>query len=138
MAGDPQSSGRAPLLPLGVAARPSVRRGEIWSVYTPGQPDDPHQPRPALVISENVRNRMSDDLIVVPIFSRGTLGPTRVALSAGEGGIAHNSILFCEEITTIGKDFLRRGPFGPPVPETVLDAVLRAVRRALGEVIPEG
>jgi hypothetical protein len=38
------------------------RRGEIWLVYTSGQPDDPHQPRPALVVSANVRNRLSDDV----------------------------------------------------------------------------
>ena len=43
-------------------------------VYIPGQPDDPHQPRPALVISEDVRNRLTDDVIVVPIFSTGRLG----------------------------------------------------------------
>src|SRR5438067_1726655 len=47
------------------------RRGEIWFVETPNQPDDPHQPRPALIISANVRNRLADDVIVVPIFSRG-------------------------------------------------------------------
>ena len=113
------------------------RRGEIWSVYTPGQPDDPHQPRPALVISEDVRNRTRDDLVVIPIFSRARLGPTRVPLAAGEGGIDHESVLYCEEITTIDRDFLRRGPFGPRVRISVLDAVLRAVRRALGEVVPE-
>lgn len=113
------------------------RRGEIWAVFTPGQPDDPHQPRPALVLSEDVRNRLSDDLVVIPIFSQGALGPTRVPLSTGTGGILRDSVLFCEEITTIDRDFLARGPFGPPVPHTVLDAGLRAVRRALGEVVPE-
>ncbi len=113
------------------------RRGEIWLVYTPGQPEDPHQPRPALIVSENVRNRLADDAIVVPIFSAGRLGPTRVPLAAGTGGIPHDSVLFCEEITTIADDFLKDGPLGPPVPAAVLHAVLRAVRRALGEVIPE-
>ncbi len=116
---------------------PGPRRGEIWTVLTPGQPDDPHQPRPALVVSEDVRNRMSDDLIVIPIFSRGALGPTRVALPAGTGGIPRAGVAFCEEITTIDRDFLRRGPLGPAVPATVLDRVLRAVRRALGEIVPE-
>lgn len=113
------------------------RRGEIWLVYTPGQPDDPHQPRPALVVSENVRNRRSDDLIVVPIFSGGSLGPTRVRITAGTGGIRHDSVLFCEEITTIADTLLARGPLGAAVPASLLDHVLRAVRRALGEVLPE-
>lgn len=117
--------------------RPAPRRGEIWWVYTPGQPYDPHQPRPALVVSEDIRNRLSDDFIVIPIFSAGTAGPTHVPIPAGTGGLAHNSLLFCEEITTIYEGLIADGPLGEPVPEHILDAVLRAVRRALGEVIPE-
>lgn len=113
------------------------RRGEIWSVLVPGQPDDPRQPRPALVISEDVRNELTDDVIVVPIFSRGAPGPTRVALPAGSGGIAREGVLFCEEITTIDRDFLRRGPLGLPVDDEVLDRTCRAIRRAIGELVPE-
>jgi mRNA-degrading endonuclease toxin of MazEF toxin-antitoxin module len=112
-------------------------RGEIWLAYTPGQPTDPHQPRPVLVISADVRNRNRDDVVVIPIFSRGRLGPTRVPLTAGSGGIDHDSVLFCEEITTIDRDFLADGPLGEPVPERILDHILRAVRRGLGEVVPE-
>ena len=115
---------------------PSPRTGEIWWVWTPGQPRDPHQPRPALVVSEDVRNRLSDDVIVVPIFSSRRLGPTRVPISGGTGGLAHDSVLFCEEITTVVRDFLEDGPAGPPVPDALLRLVIRAVRRALGEVLP--
>lgn len=113
------------------------RRGEMWMVHTPGQPDDPHQPRPALVVSEDIRNRLRDDLIVVPAFSAGRLGPTRVAAAAGAGGLAHNSVLFCEEITTIDRDFLHRGPLGSRVPRGLMEAVVRGIRRAVGEVLPE-
>ena len=52
------------------------------------------------------------------------------------GGIRHDSVLFCEEITTIDVRFLTSGPFGARVPARVLERVLRAVRRALGEVLP--
>ncbi|MDP8907530.1 MAG: type II toxin-antitoxin system PemK/MazF family toxin [Chloroflexota bacterium] len=117
--------------------RDAPRRGELWSVYTPGQPDDLNQPRPALIISTDARNQFSDDVIIIPIFSAGRVGPTRVALPAGAGGIRHDSILYCEEITTLDRVFLARGPFGPSVPESVLQRVLRAVRRALGEAVPE-
>lgn len=112
-------------------------RGEIWFVYTPGQPDDPHQPRPALVVSADARNRVSDDIVFVPIFSRGRPGPTRVPIHSGTGGIRQDSVLFCEEITTLDHDFIARGPLGPPAPETLLQQVIRAVRRALGEAVPE-
>jgi mRNA-degrading endonuclease toxin of MazEF toxin-antitoxin module len=90
-----------------------------------------------LIVSEDVRNRRTDDVIVIPVFSSGRLGPTRAALPAGSGGIAHGSVLFCEEISTIDHDFLVRGPLGSPVEASVLAQVLRAVRRALGEAVPE-
>ena len=110
------------------------RRGEIWSVFLPGQPYDPHQPRPALVISTNARNRRGDDVMVVPAFSRGAPRATHIFLPAGGGGLHHDSVLFCEELTTIHRDFLAAGPFGPPVPERVLLQVLSAVRAALGDL----
>jgi mRNA-degrading endonuclease toxin of MazEF toxin-antitoxin module len=106
-------------------------------VYMPGQPDDPHQPRPALVVSEDVRNRLRDDLMVVPLFSVGRLGPTRVPVPAGAGGVRRAGVLFCEELTTIDGDFLYRGPLGRRVARPILDAVVRAIRRALGDVVPE-
>jgi len=104
-------------------------------VYTPGQPDDPHQPRPALVVSEDIRNRLRDDLIVVPIFSTGKSGPTRVVLPARHGGFRRPGLLYCEEITTIDRDFLYRGPLGSRVSSSVLEAVVLAVRRALGDLV---
>ena len=80
---------------------------------------------------------MADDVIVVPAFSRGRLGPTRVPLPAGVGGIPRDSILFCDEVTTIADVFLAGGPLGALVPADLLGAVVRAVRRAMGEVMPE-
>jgi mRNA-degrading endonuclease toxin of MazEF toxin-antitoxin module len=79
---------------------------------------------------------MRDDLIVVPIFSAGQLGPTRTALPARSSGLRHNSVIFCEEITTIDRDFLTRGPVGTLNPK-LMEAVVRCVRRAIGEVVPE-
>ena len=103
----------------------------------PGQPDDPHQPRPALVVSADIRNRLADDVMVVPIFSEGAEGPTHVHIERGVGGLRKDGVLFCEELTTLDRDFLSRGPWGPAVPGDVLAAVLRAVRRALGETVAE-
>ncbi|MBI2863491.1 MAG: type II toxin-antitoxin system PemK/MazF family toxin [Chloroflexi bacterium] len=113
-------------------------RGEIWYVYMPGQPTDPHQPRPAVVISADERNQSEDDVIVVPIFTRGELGPTRVPIGEGIGGLRHDSVIFCEEITTLSIEFLDQGPLGDRVPESLLRRVLRAVRIAIGEVPAPG
>ena len=90
-----------------------------------------------MVLSEDVRNRVSDDVIVVPLFSAGRLGPTRVQLPAGAGGLRRSGVLFCEELSAIHHQFLHRGPLGPRLSGPLLDAVVRAVMRAIGEVIPE-
>lgn len=116
---------------------PPPRRGEVWSAYTPGQPDHPHQPRAVLVVSSDARNWRADDAIVVPIFSEGMLGPTRVSIGAGIGGIAHDSVVFCEEITTLDHDFFEDGPLGPRIPRDLLNRVVRGIRRAVGDVVPE-
>lgn len=110
------------------------RRGELWFAHTPGRHDDPHQPRPVLVVSEDRRNVALDHAIVVPVFSRGILGPTRVPLPSGVGGIHHDSVLFCEEITTLHYRSLEDGPLGPAVPDLLLAQVVLAVRRAVGDV----
>jgi mRNA-degrading endonuclease toxin of MazEF toxin-antitoxin module len=108
------------------------RRGEVWVACTPGQPTDPHQPRFVLVVSADVRNRASDHVIVVPIFSSGNLGPTRLAIPEAGTGLHHDSVLFCEEITTIDKAFLTDGPRGR-ISRLALDEVVIAVRRAVGD-----
>lgn len=113
------------------------RRGEIWFAYMPGRARDPHQPRPAVIMSVNDRNRSTDTVLIVPAYSTGRLGPTRVRLPAGTGGIAHDSVLFCGEVTTIEKDLLADGPLGPIVAPQLLEAVVRAVRRALGDIVLE-
>lgn len=74
---------------------------------------------------------------MIPIYSSGASAPTRVDLPAGAGGLRRDSVLFCEEISTIDRDFFQRGPWGERVTDETMKAVLRAVRRALGEVVPE-
>ena len=107
------------------------RRGEIWWAYTPGQPDDPHQPRPALVVSVDVRNRLRDDLIVVPIFSTSPRSVVRVPVPRGVGGLPNDSVLFCDEVSTIDRDFLAGGPMGPLVPDDIMAQVIAGVLNAI-------
>ena len=76
-------------------------------------------------------------MIVVPIFTNGLPGPTHIPLSAGIGGLPHDSVAYCEEITTIHHDFVSHGPLGPPITEEPIAKVIRAIRRAIGEAVPE-
>src|SRR5688572_4903504 len=98
-------------------------RGEIWMVETPNRPTDPHQPRPGLIASEDRRNQRLDHVIVVPIFSSRRSGPTRVPIRSGSGGIDHDSMLYCEEVTTLSLEFLVNGPLGGTVSLSLLGRV---------------
>lgn len=113
-------------------------RGEIWLILTPGRPRDPHQPRPALCVSADVRNRNRDHALFVPIYSRGRSGPTRVALARGTGGLPRDSIAFCEEVTMLHYDFLDEGPLGDVAPERVMRDAVRAIRRSVGDIVLDG
>jgi mRNA interferase MazF len=110
------------------------RRGEIWWVELPNQPDDSHTPRPALVVSVDVRNRLAGDVIVVPLSTSTRALPTHVRLSAGIGGLIHDSMAKCEQVTTLDKRFFVGGPFGRRIPEASVSQVVRAIRRAIGEI----
>jgi len=90
-----------------------------------------------LVISADIRNALRDHVIVVPIFSSGRLGPTRVALSAGTGGLDHDGVVFCDEVTTLHHRFMGARPLGPRVPGRILKEVVKAIRRAVGDLVAE-
>ncbi|MGH8059092.1 MAG: type II toxin-antitoxin system PemK/MazF family toxin, partial [Candidatus Entotheonellia bacterium] len=85
------------------------RRGEIYLVTLPGQPSDP-KARPALVVSMDVRNRLANDVIVVPLSTTLRPAPTHVSIPVGEGGLRQTSVAKCEQIRTLDQSFLIRGP----------------------------
>lgn len=121
------TGGDAPIFP---------RRGEIWLVELPNQTGDPHTPRPGLVVSVDVRNRLAGDVIIVPLSTNLRPLPTHVRVPAGAGGQRHDSMARCEQIATLDKRLLGRGPFAGRVPQPLLDQVVRAIRRAVGEALP--
>jgi mRNA-degrading endonuclease toxin of MazEF toxin-antitoxin module len=86
-----------------------------------------------LVVSADVRNRTRDHAMVVPIFSQGHLGPTRLIIPAEGAGVRCDSMLFCEELTTLNQSFLPEHRPRGRVAEDLLDQVVLAVRRALGD-----
>ena len=88
--------------------------------------------RPALVLSPDYRNERASDVIVIPCSTRLHPAPTHVMLRHGQGGLAGNSVLKCEQITTIAKADVHGPALGKPLPTTVLGAVERAVLRAIG------
>ena len=57
-------------------------RGCIYWVTIPGEPDAKR--RPALVVSVNARNRLANDVLVIPASTTLRPAPTHVKLSKGE------------------------------------------------------
>src|SRR3990170_7389256 len=107
------------------------QRGEIYLVKLPGHPADP-KARPALVVSMDVRNRLANDVIVVPLTTTLRPAPTHVELAAGEGGLKQTSMAKCEQVTTLDKSFLLRGPFAGTISSTLMREVEKAIQRAIG------
>ncbi|HIC90787.1 MAG TPA: type II toxin-antitoxin system PemK/MazF family toxin [Syntrophaceae bacterium] len=110
---------------------PYPKRGEIYLVRLPGQPKD-IKARPALIVSLNVRNRLANDVIVVPISTTLRPSPTHVELPKGEGGLDQVSMAKCEQITTLDKSFLVRGPFSGAISTEKMAEVEKAIQIAIG------
>ena len=111
------------------------KRGEIYLVKLLGYPAD-KKIRPVLVVSLNARNRLANDIIVVPISTTLRPAPTHVELPKGEGGLDQTSVAKCEQATTLDKSFLIRGPFSRAVSPAVMSEVETAIQRAIGIVSP--
>ena len=109
-------------------------RGEIYLVRLPGQPKDT-KPRPALIVSLDIRNRLANDVVVVPISTTLRSSPTHVELAEGEGGLDQTSMAKCEQITTLDKSFFIRGPFSETISPMRMAEVERAIQRVIGIVI---
>lgn len=103
-------------------------------VRLPGHPSG-IKDRPALVVSLDVRNRLANDVIVVPLSTTLRLAPTHVELPAGEGGLKETSMAKCEQVTTLDKSFLIRGPFAGTISTSLMREVEKAVQRAIGIVV---
>src|SRR4030042_2675003 len=106
------------------------RRGEIYLVKLPGHPSDT-KGRPALVVSLDVRNRLANDVIVVPLTTTLRSAPTHVEIPAGEGGLKETSMAKCEQVTTLDKSFLIRGPFAGVASSSLMGEIEKAIQRAI-------
>jgi len=109
-------------------------KGEVWYVKVPNQPNDPHQPRPAIVVSRDIRNQVAADVMVVPVFGESTgYNDSYVTVPAKEGGLTKESTAKCDQLTAISKKLLAQGPLGDRIDPALMRQIHYAVRRAMGE-----
>jgi mRNA interferase MazF len=112
------------------------QNGEIWYVNLPNQPKDPHQPRTAIIVSTNIRNKFCNDVIVVPTTSTKNFKPhpeLHILIPANEGGLSKDSYARCDQVTTLDKSLLSNGPLGPAVQLKYRWKLIDAIRIALGD-----
>lgn len=111
------------------------KRGEIYLVNLPSKPKD-NKNRPALVVSQDIRNKLASDIIVVPLSTNLRPAPTHVLLSDGEGGLSRQSMAKCEQVTTIDKSLLIKGPFAGRISAYKMREVEKAIMIAIGLIGP--
>ncbi len=89
---------------------PTVRRGEIWMAEL--EPVTGHEQggrRPCLVISNNLFNGLSMDMVIVlPLTGTQRTLNSHVGLSPPEGGLTIASDVLCEQIRSVSKTRLVR------------------------------
>jgi len=109
------------------------KRGEVYLVNLPAKPKDIKN-RPALVVSLDIRNKLANDIIVVPLSTTLRPSPTHVLLQEGEGGLSKASMAKCEQITTIDKFLLIKGPFAGKISNEKMSAIEKAITIAIGVI----
>src|SRR5471030_2359715 len=110
-------------------------RGDVWKVDFPNRPGDPHLPRPAVVISNDLHNEYSAAVLVIPVsdeglFKRNRLLPSHVFLERGVGGLTKDSRAMCEQIVSVEKSRLIEPALGK-LPSILMTALVLALRKAV-------
>jgi mRNA-degrading endonuclease toxin of MazEF toxin-antitoxin module len=113
-----------------LAVNPFPRRAHFYWVPIPGEYRQKR--RPALVVSIESRNRLANDVLVVPASTTLRPSPTHVRLKKGQGGIPRDSVLKCEQITALPKELLSEAALGGPLSDAVMGEVERGVIRSIG------
>ena len=101
-------------------------------VNLPSKPLDMKN-RPALIVSSDIRNKFADDIIVVPLTTNLRPAPTHVLLQEGEGGLSRSSMAKCEQVTTIDKALLIKGPFAGRISDENMKKIEKAIIIAIGD-----
>lgn len=84
-----------------------------------------------MVVSLDIRNKLANDIIVVPLSTTLRSAPTHVLLSEGEGGLSKTSMAKCEQVTTIDKALLIRGPFAGKINSAKIKEIEKAIMIAI-------
>lgn len=110
-----------------------MKRGDIYFAdLDPVIGSEQGGKRPVLIIQNDLGNRFSPTVIILPLTSRQGKRPlpTHVPLSPPQGGIRKPSVILCEQVRTVEKSRLL-WPMGHLKPEK-MDLVDSALQAAVG------
>lgn len=118
-------------------AAPYPLQGQIYLIKALRNLGDTKK-RPAVVVSINLRNELSQTVLVVPCTSNLTSGPTptRILLKAGEGGLDTDSLATCDNLLAVRKTYLEQSPYGNITPLSLCQ-IQQGIQIAIG-VYPVG
>ena len=85
-----------------------IRRGDVFLVnLDPVVGSEVGKTRPAVVVQNDLANRSSPTVTVVPISSKvDRIFPFQVRVPVGEGGLERESKVLCEQIRTVSRNRL--------------------------------
>ena len=91
--------------------------------------------RPAIILSPDVRNRLANDVIIVPCSTTARKMVWHVQLRRGEAGLPQDCMAKCEQIATVPKSWVEPAELGTLSAGRMREVEL-AVLSALGILVP--
>jgi mRNA-degrading endonuclease toxin of MazEF toxin-antitoxin module len=91
--------------------------------------------RPAVILSPDVRNRLANDVIIVPCSTSARAMAWHVLLRRGEAGLSQACMAKCEQIATVPKTWVEPAELGLLSPSRMREVEL-AVLSAVGILVP--
>ena len=73
-------------------------------------------------------------MFFAPLSTNLRSSPTHVLLQEGEGGLSRASMSKCEQVTTIDKSLLIKGPFSGKISDKKMNEIEKAIMIAIGVI----
>jgi mRNA interferase MazF len=108
----------------------SIQRGEVyWINMDPTVGAEIKKKRPALVVSNNINNKHSSLITILPITSNIKKPyPFEVVVDKRTGGLKQASLVKANQIRTIDKKRINGSPLGPVISSNIMDQVEQAIK----------
>lgn len=109
-----------------------IKRGDIfYADLKEGMGSEQTGTRPVLIIQNDVGNKFSNTVIVLPITSKGKSNiPTHVNIQGKKCGLEKNSVILAEQVRTLDKKRLKKKV--GVIDNKMLEEVRKAIEISLG------